>query len=85
VTPEYNNSLPGPFKKRSTGCRAARGHPARVRQSRGCALRHDARHGRDEPRAQAAWLPVLRALGVRPWLGGSLAAEREKAFDDRVR
>ncbi len=32
--------------------------------------------------AQAAWLPVLRALGMRPWFGRTLtAASAGKLFD----
>ena len=72
ATPEYNNSLPGPLKNAidwltrppSDIPRVFRGKPVAVIGATpgmgGTAL------------AQAAWLPVLRTLGTRPWFEARL-------------
>ena len=40
------------------------------------------RRRRAGSRSQAAWLPVLRALGMRPWFGRTLTvASAGKSFD----
>jgi chromate reductase, NAD(P)H dehydrogenase (quinone) len=93
VTPEYNNSIPGVFKNAVDWLSRPPSDVPRVFRDRPVAL-IGATPGRGATNlAQAAWLPVLRTLGTRPWFGGRLAvAEAAKVFDaagtlvdDRVR
>ena len=93
VTPEYNNSIPGTFKNAIDWLSRPPSDVPRVFRNRPVAL-IGATPGRGATNlAQAAWLPVLRTLGTRPWFGGRLAvAEAGKVFDaagalvdDRVR
>lgn len=80
VTPEYNNSIPGPFKNAIDWMTRPEDEVAR--------------HFRDKPVAvigasigsfgtilsQAAWLPVLRTLRMRPWFGGRLMVTRAEGL-----
>ncbi len=72
VTPEYNNSLPGVFKNAIDWLsRPAKDIP-RVFGDKPVAIM-GATPGQAGTRlAQAAWLPVLRTLGTRPWFGKQL-------------
>ncbi|HXH08018.1 MAG TPA: NADPH-dependent FMN reductase [Vicinamibacterales bacterium] len=82
VTPEYNNSLPGVLKNAIDWLtRPARDIP-RVFGDKPVALM-GATTGRGGTRlAQAAWLPVFRTLGMRPWFGRQLyVAEAAQVFD----
>jgi chromate reductase, NAD(P)H dehydrogenase (quinone) len=69
VTPEYNNSIPGVFKNAIDWLsRPARDIP-RVFGDKAVALM-GATPGQGGTRlSQAAWLPVLRTLGMRVWSG----------------
>ncbi len=82
VTPEYNNSLPGAMKNAIDWLSRPASDIPRVFGGKPVALM-GATPGRGGTiLAQAAWLPVLRALGMRPWFGRTLAtAGAGKAFD----
>jgi NAD(P)H-dependent FMN reductase len=72
VTPEYNNSMPGVFKNAIDWMTRPASDIRRVFRDRPVALM-GATPGRGGTiLAQAAWLPVLRTLGTRPWFGGRL-------------
>ena len=81
-TPEYNNSLPGVFKNAIDWLTRPASDIARVFGDKPTGL-IGATPGPGGTRlAQAAWLPVLRLLGTRPWFGKSLyLADAGKAFD----
>ncbi|MGQ7793283.1 NADPH-dependent FMN reductase [Faunimonas sp. B44] len=80
VTPEYNNSIPGPFKNAIDWMSRP---PGEIKE-----------HFGDKPvavigasggyfgttLAQAAWLPVLRTLGTRPWFGAKLMLPRAQTL-----
>lgn len=86
VTPEYNNSIPGPFKNAIDWLtRPAKDIP-RVFGDRPVGLL-GATPGRGGTRmAQVAWLPVFRTLGTRPWFGKQLyVAGAGKVFDEEGR
>jgi chromate reductase, NAD(P)H dehydrogenase (quinone) len=83
VTPEYNNGIPGVFKNAIDWLSRPVDDVERVFGGRAVALM-GATPGRGGTRlAQAAWLPVLRALGTRLWTGEVLYVTRAgKAFDE---
>jgi chromate reductase, NAD(P)H dehydrogenase (quinone) len=82
VTPEYNNSIPGVFKNAIDWLSRPASDIARVFGDRPVALM-GATPGRGGTiMAQAAWLPVLRTLGTRPWFGPRLTVSgASKVFD----
>lgn len=82
VTPEYNNSIPGVFKNAIDWLSRPAKDISRVFGNKKVGL-IGATPGRGGTRlAQAAWLPVFRTLGMRPWFGSQLyVAEAGKAFD----
>jgi len=83
VTPEYNNSLPGVFKNAVDWLSRPPNDIPRVFGNRPVALCGATPGPGATNFAQAAWLPVLRALGVRPWLGRILAVPTaSKVFDE---
>lgn len=83
VSPEYNNSLPGPLKNavdwltrppRDIG-RVFRGRPVLALGATPGAL--------GTRNAQTAWLPVFRTLGMVPWFQTPVYVPRAgEAFDD---
>ena len=83
VTPEYNNSIPGPFKNAIDWMSRPPTDSARVFGGKPVAL-VGASPGRfGTISAQTAWLPVFRALGMRPWFGTPLYVSAvHKALDD---
>lgn len=83
ATPEYNGSLPGAFKNAIDWLSRPPKDIARVFGGRPVGLM-GATPGRGGTRlAQAAWLPVLRALGARPWFEQSLyVGGAAEVFDD---
>jgi chromate reductase, NAD(P)H dehydrogenase (quinone) len=82
VTPEYNNSIPGPFKNAIDWLSRPPDDLPRVFGGRPLALCGASPGAWGTNLSQVAWLPVLRALGVRPWLDRILAIPAaHKAFD----
>src|SRR5262245_5127987 len=84
VTPEYNNSIPGAFKNAIDWLTRPPKDIARVFSGRPVAVM-GATPGRGGTNlAQAAWLPVLRTLGMRAWFGGRLMVSgAHKVFDEQ--
>jgi chromate reductase len=83
VTPEYNNSIPGVFKNAIDWLTRPASDIARVFNNRPVGL-IGATPGRGGTiLAQAAWLPVLRTLGTKPWFGGRVTVSGAKrVFDE---
>lgn len=82
VTPEYNSSIPGVLKNAIDWLtRPPQDIPA-VFGGKAVAIM-GATPGMGGTRlSQAAWLPVLRTLGTRPWFGKQLyAASAKQVFD----
>lgn len=84
VTPEYNNSVPGPFKNAIDWMSRPANDSARVFGGKPVAL-IGASPGRfGTISAQTAWLPVFRVLGMRPWFGMPLyISAAHKTVDDQ--
>lgn len=83
VTPEYNNSLPGPFKNTIDWLSRPPADIGRVFGGRPVAVIGASPGGFGTILSQDAWLPVLRTLGTRPWFGGRLLVSRAgSVFDD---
>ena len=82
ATPEYNNSLPGVLKNAIDWMSRPGADIPRVFGGRPVAI-IGASAGPGATRlAQAAWLPVLRALGTAPWFGGwMMVPTAAKVFD----
>jgi len=82
VTPEYNNSIPCVFKNAIDWLSRPDADIARVFRGRPVAI-IGASPGRfGTTLSQAAWLPVIRTLGMRPWFDERLLVfEARKAFD----
>ena len=82
VTPEYNNSIPGVFKNAVDWLSRPTQDIPRVFGDKPVAT-IGATPGMAGTRlSQAAWLPVLRLLGTRPWFGKQLyVAGAGKVFD----
>ena len=83
VTPEYNNSIPGPFKNAIDWLTRPPADIARVWRDRPVAL-IGASPGRfGTILSQNAWLPVLRTLRADYWSAGRLMVARAgTVFDD---
>lgn len=83
VTPEYNFSMPGVLKNALDWLSRPSLDVAQVFGNRPVALTGATPGSRGTVSAQAAWLPVLRALGTRPWFGQSLyVSGAMKLFDE---
>jgi NAD(P)H-dependent FMN reductase len=84
VTPEYNNGIPGVFKNAIDWLSRPATDVARIFGGRPFAVIGASPGGFGTILAQAAWLPVLRTLGVRYWSGGRLMLSRaHQAFDEQ--
>jgi chromate reductase, NAD(P)H dehydrogenase (quinone) len=82
ATPEYNNSIPGVFKNVIDWMSRPGADIARVFGDRPVAVMGVTPGMGGTTLAQAAWLPVLRTLQMRPWFGGRLLVSGAgKAFD----
>jgi len=83
VTPEYNSSIPGVFKNAIDWLTRPASDIARVFGSRPVGL-IGATPGRGGTiMAQAAWLPVLRTLGTKPWFGPRvIVSGARRVFDE---
>jgi NAD(P)H-dependent FMN reductase len=83
VTPEYNNGIPGVFKNAIDWLSRPSSDIARIFGGRAFAVIGASPGGFGTILAQAAWLPVLRTLGVRNWSGGRLMVSRaQQVFDE---
>jgi len=69
VTPEYNGSIPGVFKNAIDWLSRPASDIPRVFGGRPTALAGATPGPNRTSSSQAAWLPILRALGVRAWFG----------------
>ncbi|TCT10277.1 NADPH-dependent FMN reductase [Paralcaligenes ureilyticus] len=76
ATPEYNNSMPGVFKNAIDWLSRPSTDIVRVFGNRPIAIIGASPGGFGTVLSQAAWLPVLRTLGMRPWFGGRLLVPR---------
>ena len=76
VTPEYNNGIPGVFKNAVDWLSRPPADIPSVFGNRPVAVIGASPGGFGTILAQAAWLPVLRTLGTRPWFGGRLMVSR---------
>jgi len=86
VTPEYNSSLPGVFKNAIDWLSRPGSDIRRVFGGRPVALMGASPGRFGTALSQAAWLPVLRALEMRPWWGPRLlVGGANKVFDDSGR
>ena len=74
VSPEYNNSIPGPLK--NTIDWLSRIDDLNVFTGKPVAIMGASPGGFGTLLAQNAWLPVLRTLETRPWFGGRLLVSR---------
>jgi len=82
VTPEYNASIPGVFKNAVDWLSRPPQDSAKVFGDRPVALLGATPGVGGTRLAQAAWLPVLRALGARVWSGRQLyVAGATQVFD----
>jgi chromate reductase len=82
ATPEYNNGIPGVFKNAIDWLSRPNADVPRVFGDRPFAVMGASPGGFGTIQAQAAWHPVLRTLGVRPWWGPKLMVSRAgQAFD----
>lgn len=76
ATPEYNNGIPGVFKNAIDWLSRPAADIPKVFGNRPVAVIGASPGGFGTTMAQAQWLPVLRALGTRPWFGGRLLVSR---------
>jgi len=82
ATPEYNSSIPGVLKNAMDWLSRPGDDIGRVFGDKPVALTGATPGGRGTVLSQTAWLPVLRALGMRPWFGSALyVAGAHKLFD----
>ena len=83
VSPEYNNSLPGAFKNAIDWLTRPPKDIRRVFGGRPVALMGATPGGMGTVLSQAAWLPVFRTLGVRPYFGKLMyVSAAHKLFDE---
>ena len=83
VTPEYNHSVPGVFKNAIDWLSRPPKDIGRVFKDKAVAMMGASSGGGGTRLSQAAWLPVLRTLGTRPWFGKQLyVTHAGKAFDE---
>ncbi len=73
VTPEYNNSVPGVLKNAVDWLSRPASDIARVFRDRPVAIMGASTGRFGTLLAQAAWLPIFRALGSRVWPGPRVA------------
>lgn len=86
VTPEYNNSIPGPFKNAIDWLTRPPKDIARVFHGRPVGVIGATPGSGGTRLSQTAWLPVLRTLSTRPFFGKSLyLAKAGDAFDESGR
>jgi NAD(P)H-dependent FMN reductase len=82
VTPEYNNSIPGVFKNAIDWMTRPPADVPRVFKGRAVGLIGASPGAFGTVLSQAAWLPIFRTLGMRPWFGQQLyVGNAAKVFD----
>lgn len=81
VTPEYNNSIPGVFKNAIDWLSRPSTDIKRVFGSKPVAILGASPGGFGTILSQAAWLPVLRTLGMACFQGRLLVSQAPKVFD----
>lgn len=81
-TPEYNNSIPGPFKNAIDWLSRPASDIGRVFGGRPVAVLGASPGPFGTMMSQAAWLPVLRTLGTAPWFGQRMLVSRAGAVFD---
>src|SRR3954470_9989576 len=82
VTPEYNNSIPGVFKNAIDWMTRPPADVRRVFGGRAVGLIGASPGAFGTVLSQAAWLPIFRTLGMRPWFGQVLyVGGASKVFD----
>lgn len=82
ATPEYNNSMPGVLKNAIDWLSRPASDIGRVYRGRPVAVIGATPGPGGTALSQAAWLPVLRTLGMRPWFEGRvLISTAGKVFD----
>lgn len=83
ATPEYNNAMPGVLKNAIDWLSRPPEAIERVFRHRPVGIIGATPGGFGTVLAQAAWLPVIRVLGLRPWFGARvMVAAAGKAFAD---
>jgi NAD(P)H-dependent FMN reductase len=82
VTPEYNNSIPGPFKNAIDWASRPSSDIPRVFGGKPVALIGASPGGFGTILSQNAWLPVLRTLGCTLWTGGRLMVSSARTVFD---
>jgi NAD(P)H-dependent FMN reductase len=82
VTPEYNNSIPGPFKNAIDWLSRIEEEPKTVFIGKPVAIIGASPGGFGTLLSQNAWLSVLRTLETRPWFGGRLLVSRAATVFD---
>jgi chromate reductase len=84
ATPEYNNGIPGVFKNGIDWLSRPPDDIKRIFGDKPFALIGASPGGFGTILSQAAWLPVLRTLGTRPWFGARLLVSRaQQVFDEQ--
>jgi chromate reductase, NAD(P)H dehydrogenase (quinone) len=82
ATPEYNNGVPGSLKNAIDWLSRPAADITRVFGNRPFAVIGASPGGFGTILSQAAWLPILKTLGVRNWAGAKLLVSRAgQAFD----
>ena len=76
ATPEYNGSMPGVLKNSIDWLSRPPADIAKVFRGRPVGLAGATIGGFGTILGQNAWLPVLHALGARPWFGARILAAR---------
>lgn len=76
VTPEYNNSIPGPLKNAIDWLSRPPADVPRIFHDLPVAIIGASPGANGTILAQNAWLPVLRTLRTRPWFGDRLMVAR---------
>lgn len=87
VTPEYNASIPGVLKNAIDWLSRPAAEIPRVFRGRPVAIMGATAGSGGTTLSQAAWLPVVRVLGMRPWFEGAvLISDAGRVFgsDGRV-
>ena len=86
VTPEYNNSIPGVLKNAIDWLSRPAEDISRVFSGRPVAIIGATIGPGGTALSQAAWLPVVRFLGMRPWFEGGLTiSHAAQVFDHEGR